>query len=170
MSAPLPLTSVFFSLCGPHPSHSGENVIVEAQHTPYVEPSSKHLNLGLNPSQSLTPVSIGVTDHHYLVLRPGQLQMLSSLSGERRGFVSLPTLCALDCGSGKYSPQQNCSGRVRIVVDAMFCASGLTLVSSALLVSYCCLRVVWCWMRVSTHWTAASPCIFLQRTVVAVCA
>jgi hypothetical protein len=82
MSAPLPLTSVFFSPCGPHPSHSGENVIVEAQHTPYVEPSSKHLNLGLNPSQSLTPVSIGVTDHHYLVLRPGQLQMLSSLSGK----------------------------------------------------------------------------------------
>jgi hypothetical protein len=107
MSAPLPLTSVFFSSCGPHPSHSGENVIVEAQHTPYVEPSSKHLNLGLNPSQSLTPVSIGVTDHHYLVLRPGQLQMLSSLSGERCGFVHLR---ALDCGSVKYFPQQKCSG------------------------------------------------------------
>jgi hypothetical protein len=133
MSAPLPLTSVFFSPCGPHPSHSGENVIVEAQHTPYVEPSSKHLNLGLNPSQSLTPVSIGVTDHHYLVLRPGQLQMLSSLSGERLGFVHLR---ALDCGSVENSPQQNCSGRVRVVVDAMVGASVLTLVSSALLVSY----------------------------------
>jgi hypothetical protein len=76
----VPNSDLFSSRC-PHPSHSGENVIVEAQHTPYVEPSCKHLNLGLNPSQSLIPVSIGVTDHHYLVLRPGQLQMLSSLSG-----------------------------------------------------------------------------------------
>ena len=45
----------------------------------YVEPSPAAAQL--THLQSTAPVSIGVTEHHFLVLRPGQLQMLSNLSG-----------------------------------------------------------------------------------------
>lgn len=58
---------------------SGENVILEAKHIMYVEPSPGAAQL--THLQSTAPVSIGVTEHHFLVLRPGQLQMLSNLSG-----------------------------------------------------------------------------------------
>jgi hypothetical protein len=61
---------------------SGENVILEAKHMMYVDPSPRNYNTGLSPAQSLAPISLGVTDHHFLVLRPGQLQMMSSLSGQ----------------------------------------------------------------------------------------
>lgn len=44
----------------------------------YVEPAAA---AQLTHLQSTAPVSIGVTEHHFLVLRPGQLQMLSNLSG-----------------------------------------------------------------------------------------
>ena len=50
----------------------------------YVDPiSPAGTTVGLLPGHNpLTPVAIGVTAHHFLVLRQGQLQMLSSLSGD----------------------------------------------------------------------------------------
>jgi len=50
----------------------------------YVDPiSPAGTSVGLLPGHNpLTPVAIGVTAHHFLVLRQGQLQMLSSLSGD----------------------------------------------------------------------------------------
>ena len=80
----------------PHYTNSGENVILEAQHLPYVDPSPLHQyrsgslaaaarggevrrrgsEAGLHP-----PLSLGITDYHFLVLRNDRLQVLSSLNG-----------------------------------------------------------------------------------------
>lgn len=57
-------------------------MILEAQHVMYVDPQPKNHNIGLSPPQALAPVSIGVTEHHFVVLRPGQVQMLSNVSGK----------------------------------------------------------------------------------------
>lgn len=50
----------------------------------YVDPlTPPPSSVGALPGQNfLTPVAIGVTAHHFLVLRQGQLQMLSNLSGD----------------------------------------------------------------------------------------
>lgn len=59
-------------------------MILEAKHMMYVDPiSPPGTTVGLLPGHNpLTPVAIGVTAHHFLVLRQGQLQMLSNLSGD----------------------------------------------------------------------------------------
>lgn len=89
LGSPLLCVELTLPHLSPLSARSGENVIVEAQHTLYVDPSPKHINVGMNPPQSLMPVSVGVTDHHYLVLRPGQLQMLSCLSGIAVALIGL---------------------------------------------------------------------------------
>lgn len=59
-------------------------MILEAKHMMYVDPiSPPGTTVGLLPGHNpLTPVAVGVTAHHFLVLRQGQLQMLSNLSGD----------------------------------------------------------------------------------------
>lgn len=63
----------------------------------YIDPSPRNYNAGMSPAQSLFPVSIGATEHHFLVLRPGQLQFLSNLSGE---LVQEEQVRALTDGAG----------------------------------------------------------------------
>eukprot|EP00428_Durinskia_dybowskii_P070223 CAMPEP_0170407188 /NCGR_PEP_ID=MMETSP0117_2-20130122/28114_1 /TAXON_ID=400756 /ORGANISM="Durinskia baltica, Strain CSIRO CS-38" /LENGTH=1170 /DNA_ID=CAMNT_0010664419 /DNA_START=122 /DNA_END=3634 /DNA_ORIENTATION=+ len=57
-------------------AEGSEKVIVEAYHSLYSEPSLSQV------TQFMSPVSIAISSYHFIVLRPGVVQMFSNLSGD----------------------------------------------------------------------------------------